>query len=525
MDPRITVALLSATMLAGCGFSDSTNYAGGDFLDAQGISVSPRANVSLGAAIKAVEYLPPEGYPARPGTGPFVIGRFGTDSIRAVFAFDLRDTSKALGGVGTLKVHPIKSVRLTVASSASYAVDSLWDPKLRVRFVWIDSSVNVLPALLLGVEPEVLTGVGVLQDTVMDLQDSAGIYSIPVGTDLANVVCKRFENHPGWLAVVLDPQSTASASQNKIFAIRTGDEKLPVVLQRDSGELGIGTYDKHPAYNSVQLRGAGKANELGIWNSGGGRVRFELDGDKIRQSLHRQVAVSDETEEYDNSFHLLQARAHLGFGSLNFSNNISAARTSLSSRTIESEDTIVFTAGAVQSLPLRMVSNTEAGLSGPLTVECAEIVASKVVQCAVKVNGVVPTSFPQKNFWLRSDVRDRAEFSMLANLRISIATDPSNPGKIQLIWTLIHTLQYPDSQNDSAGIRAQAYLKAGSSSIELEIRSALSQVIVQKKRKVVLELAPLGADALGLNLWSARLSPDVIDSVHILLRPRDGRNF
>ncbi|QQS04236.1 MAG: hypothetical protein IPK50_18370 [Fibrobacterota bacterium] len=535
MNPRILVALLSATMLAGCGFSDSSNYAGGAFLDAQGESVSPRAEASLDAATRSVEYLPPEGCPALPGFGLLVIGSVGKDSIRTVVGFDLRVAS-TWGGADSLRKRPFKALAFRVT-------DSSWKSKLRVRMVLTDTVAKPLPALFMGVEPSKLPDLQSLMDTVVTVAaDSIGDYSIAISPAVSERIVSSTVANRGWLTVLLDPVVGSGTSSPTLvrFHIR------PYLLRDSTPEMVVkeaGTLEDMPASRSIQMRPSDASSEvIGWWAGSGRRARLALNGEAIRASLHRQVPANDITEETDNSYHVLQARASLGMQSVAASSYVPNPRMLVTSRVIEREDSAQLVLGTALQLPSSVLTTEDAGTDGAVDLKCTELVAATLVNCSVRFGGVDQyiytrmaeanmnfLDYKQNHFWLRTDVADQAEFAVLNNLRVSIRTENTGHGAahIWVKWIRIHSWQSPDSQSDSAGVRAKSKLATGTDRIELELRSALSQVILQKKRKVVLDLMPVGGNSSGLDLWTAQpTSPNrLIDSVHVLLRPSDGRNF
>lgn len=215
----------------------------------------------------------------------------------------------------------------------------------------------------------------------------------------------------------------------------------------------------------------------------------------------------------------------------------------VTSRVIEREDSSLLELGSIVGLPSSILSTEEAGTEGSIAVKCTELVASTLVDCSVLIGGIAQFNYTrlatvnlnlvhyynQNHFWLRTDVSDQAEFAVLNNLRVSIRSVSSGQGssRVWVKWMRLHSAQSSDSQNDSSGVRTKATLSSGSDKIELEMRSALSQVVVQKGRKVVVDVIPGGGSASGLDLWSAQPSSpsQLIDSVHVLVRPRDGRNF
>ena len=516
-------------MLAGCGFSDSSNYAGGAFLDAQGHSVSGRAEASLGATTRSVEYLPPEGYPALPGMSPtLAIGTVGADSVRAVFGFDLRE-SAGWGDLAFLQRHPIRAITFSVG-------DTAWKPAVRLRLVRSDSA--TLPALFMGIEPSQLTQTRILWDTVVQLAaDSVGMYNIRIDSALSESIRVSLTQERGWLAVLLDPLA-ASGSYTKTM---TNIGAQPV-LDRDTLPITLGGWGGVLATRNVYNRAASSSSDaIGWWAGTGRRARFELDGDAIRASLHRQVPANDISPETDNSYHVLQARANLGIKSWAASANASK-RMLLTSKVIDREDSAHLVLGTPARMPSSVLSTEESGVDGDIEVKCTELVPSKLADCSVVIAGTAQfnytrlasvnlnfLAFNQDHFWLRTDVADQAEFEVLNNLRVSVRSENSDHGGSHLWvkWIRIYSKHASDSQNDSVGVRSKATLVDGANTIELEMRSALTQVIVQKKRKVVLDLVPVGGSAYGLDLWTAQMATGtkLIDSVHVLLRPRDGRNF
>ncbi|HNY30068.1 MAG TPA: hypothetical protein PKO15_04190 [Fibrobacteria bacterium] len=527
MNPRISVALLSASMLAGCGFSDSSNYAGGAFLDAQGETVSARSNATLAASTRSVEALSPEGYPSLPGMGILVAGTVGSDSIRTVLGFDLR-TPSAWGGPDGLRTNPLKSLDFTVS-------DATWAPRLRLRMVLAKGAGASLPAVFMGVEPSGLPGLRVVLDTVVNpTSDADGMHSIPLPASVSDSILATSASDRGWLAVILDPQVVSAAQPSLVRFLQQ-----PSIRIDSLPSLTVGTWLNQTATRSVQMRASGASSDvIGWWAGSGRRVRLELDGDAIRSSLHRQVPSDVSTPELDHSYHVLQARASLGFDKL--VSNPTSARMQVVARVVEREDSSSLTLEHTLGMPSSVLTESEAGSS--VGVRCTTLVADILADCSVltgsepQKNGVhlayVNNKFGdylQTHFWLRLDQPDHAEFPVLNNLRVAIRSEGSGHGgaKLRVKWTRLYATYNPDSQSDSLGWRSGATLGAGSNRVELEIRSALSQVIQQKARKVVLDIVPVGGNVYGLDLWTAHSSSPSqwIDSIRVLVRPRDGGNI
>jgi hypothetical protein len=539
--------LLSAALLAGC---DSMNQTGTDFLAANGITVSSRDSFSTVVPVQSAKVVPVEGVPAINGQEGLWLGGSMGDSVRAVVAFDLHYASAKdaalyaiLDSTRLARRFPLTRLAFDLGSGDT---DSVVQRKVRARFLFLDSGnvskaynqTKLLPALFMGVEPSAL-GLTVLRDTNVVFTPSVS-GGIPLGAVMRDSLAARLSDSTGtrtWLVVILD----GHPGWNQIHHL--SDPRLRT--DSTAGSFMPGQFRDNAAWRSSEQRSASASSRsLGWWVGGGRRLRVTLDGDSLRSILHRQVEASTQTDSFDNSFNILQARVRVPFSSFRHYEN------SADDRGVSIAGSVVLTNGpesranvsGSKDVPIALGSSylTQLGLTTNPFLRFVDSLPGLVEGSLYEENTLysIPTrmslgmgsssSYTTQNFWLRTDVADSVEFRISSLVRVSVARDAGSSSPVRVNWSYLKAAPTADAQTGVDSTRSESRLRTTNTSsegyqIRQEIRSAISLAAIQKKFHVDIDLIPAGGSLYQNDLWEAvPARPAILDSLRLIVRPRNG---
>jgi len=509
---RISAFLAFGFLLVGYGCSDAANRTGGNFLASQGFSIESRDTLSTLLPVTSVEVVPVEGIPAPPGSGGLWTGGFGADSIRAVVAFSLHAASTADGSLQSIRAvdslrtrYPVS--RLHFGLDTAGIADTTLAPRLRVRFVLLDSTSSAqrgaLMGLLMGREPSDL-GLTVARDVDSNFS-FATMGGVRLDSALRAQVADRLTDttRHSWLVAIIDGHPGEDVIQIAAPVMRTDST---------AGVYSPGTFQDRTAWRSTQMRGAGSPSvSTGWWVDGGRRLRMRVDGEVLRKVLHDRLGSGSVSDSFDNSFNVLSARIRAPF------QGFTKVPTSVDDRGLAFAGSIVLEeavrhthsakvqSGAV-TLPadLGLFYRTQLGLTVDPKVVCDDTTypGSGLVRCQYYQEGgvgVLPSRlslgygssslFTSSEFLLRSDVADSMEFRIASVVRVRLTS--SGGGSLRMDWSFLQT--------------------------------AISESVVQRKFQLDLDLVPGGGSTNMHDLWEAVPKlPQVADSLHLVVRPRGG---
>jgi hypothetical protein len=540
--------LLSAALLAGC---DSINQTGTDFLAANGITVSSRDSFSTMVPVQSVKVLPVEGVPAVNGQEGLWLGGSMGDSVRAVVAFDLHYASAKDAALYTIldstrlaKRFPLTRLAFDLGSGDT---DSVVQRKVHARFLFLDSGnvvtdknqTKYLPALFMGVEPSAL-GLTVFHDTSVVFTPSLS-GGIPLGAVLRDSLAARLSDSSGgvrtWLVVILD----GHPGWNQIHHL--SDPRLRT--DSTAGSLLPGQFQDNAAWRSSEQRSASASSRsLGWWVGGGRRLRVSIDGDSLRSILHQHVGASTQTDSFDNSFNILQARVRVPFSSFRYYENSSDDRGISTAGSVVLANGPESRAGTADSarIPIALGSDylTQLGLTTNPVLHFVGTFPGVVQGSIYEENTLysIPTrmslgmgsssSYTTQNFWLRTDVADSVEFRISSLVRVSVARDAGSSSPVRVNWSYLKATPVADAQTGVDSTRAESRLRTVNTSsqgyqVRQEIRSSISLAAIQKKFSVDIDLIPEGGSLAQHDLWeSVPAKSSIMDSLRLIVRPRNG---
>jgi len=538
--------LLFAALLVGC---DSTNQTGTDFLAANGITVSSRDTLSTTTPVQSVRVVPVEGVPAVNGQEGLWLGGSMGDSVRAVVAFNLHyasgkdaDLYAIRDSAKLLKKFPLTRLSFGLGSGDT---DSVVQRKVHVRFLLLDSAkakndsdrTKYLPALFMGVEPSAL-GLTVLHDTDMVFTPSVG-EGIRLGAALRDSLAARLADSSAiksWLVVILD----GHPGWNQIHHLSSP------CLRTDStaGTMSPGLFQDRSAWRSSQQRSASAfAKSLGWWVGGGRRLRVSVDGDALRTILHDSVAANTQTDSFDNSFNILQARVRVPFSNFRYYENSSADRgiTIAGSVVLANHTETPGWATKTNDVTLSLGSSylTQLGLTSNPFLRFDDTF-SGVVQGHIYVENSlysIPTrlslglgstsTYTTQNFWMRKDVADSVEFRLSSLVRILVAHSAGSD-QVRVSWSYLKASPTSDGQSGVDSTRPESRMRTSNTSsdgyqVRQEIRTSISLAAIQKKFSVDIDLIPGGGSVSQQDVWeSVPAKSAIMDSLRLIVRPRNG---
>jgi hypothetical protein len=542
-------ALLLAALLAGCGFTDATNQTGSTFLANQGISISARDSFRTTVPVLGVQVVPVEGIPSPNGLEALWLGGTLNDSIRAVVAFDLTNTSapdagfKAIQAVDSL-ASKYKLTRLSFGIGSGGDTDTSTPRQIHVRFLLVDSTPQTtwtLPALFMGVEPSAL-GLTPIVDRDSTFVPSVNL-GIPFGPALRDSVAARLKAaKPTWLVAILD----GHPGWQSVFSV--GDPRLRTDSVSGSAEGSFlpGEFQARTAWRSTEMRSSNAWNRsLGWWVGGGNRLRVTLDGNALRTLLHQRLGKGIVSDSFDNSFNVLQARVRVPFSGFHWVQGASADNRSMGIDGAVVLDTGSSALATVSAMPISIKAYlTELGLtvvpylqfddSFPSILQGRFYLENNLSDVPTRLSlGMGSTSsYTSTNFWLRKDVPDSMEFRISSQVRVRVSHYP-NDANVHIHWSLLQGSPIADPQigiGDTARpetrVSDTALANTTSPVVHQEARTSFSLAVIQEKFHVDLDLVPAGGTIGMQDLWEAAPSAtNIVDSLGLIVRPRDGSEF
>jgi len=540
-------ALLLAALLAGCGFTDATNRTGTDFLSAQGISISSRDSFRTTVPVLGVQVVPVEGIPTPNGLEALWLGGTIGDSIRAVVAFDLTNTSapdagfKAIQAVDSL-ASKFKLTRLSFGVGSGGDTDTSTPRQVHVRFILMDSTPQNtwnLPALFMGVEPSTL-GLTPIVDRDSTFVPSVNM-GIPFGPALRDSVAARLKAaKPTWLVAIVD----GHPGWQSVFSV--GDPRLRTDSVSGTGEGTFlpGEFQARTAWRSTEMRSSNAWNRsLGWWVGGGNRLRVTLDGNALRTLLHQRLGKGIVSDSFDNSFNVLQARVRVPFSGFHWVQGASADNRSMGIDGAVVLDTGSSALATVSAMPISIKAYlTELGLtvvpylqfddSFPSILQGRFYLENNLSDVPTRLSlGMGSTSsYTSTNFWLRKDIADSLEFRISSQVRVRVSHYPSDSLNVHIHWSLLGNSPIADPQigiGDTARpetrVSDTALVNTSSPIVHQEARTSFSLAVMEEKFNVDVDLVPAGGTIGMQDLWEAQPSAtDIMDSLGMVVRPRDG---
>lgn len=498
-------ALIASTLLAGCVFTDDANQTGGDFLQAHGAAVRSADSGVFDLPVVSVEAVPLEGVPSMHGTGPILLGSMGSDSTRLVVGFDLQDTTRRnailLRGKDSLKYLRLLAYEATQGLT------------VRARFFHLNTAadINALPALFAGLDSSDLAkdavSIPAKADTEYVLPALATGESTYLGmpAEVVERLASSLKDKTGWFVAILDTRTSGSDAKARFAGVTLVDRDTASTSAVDTAAtLSLGEYEDYAAWRSIGLRAKGASSRVvGLWPSGGSRLRFGFDPEYLRSQMRSAFGVRPDTfGGFDHTFNILQARAKAQFAS------VKTEGTDPHGFVIAS--TVIIDSSSNKFTPPQSAKNKDYALDVKLDsrtlVECALTTTPSInfnwmpggfwVEVKVEnVSATLPTRYSLATgsysaqtvtkFFL--PLNERVEFRIATFVRLRIWADR---GTAYAKWWTIGRLPVSDAQyRDEDSTRREAMFWDGQLTTEQEVRTPLTQLL-NHWRTVEWEMAP-----------------------------------
>lgn len=501
-------ALIASTLLAGCVFTDDANQTGGDFLQEHGAAVRSADSGVFDLPVVSVEAVPLEGVPSMHGTGPILLGSMGSDSTRLVVGFDLQDTTRRdailLRGKDSLKY-----LRL-VAYEATQGLT------VRARFFHLKTAadINALPALFAGLDSSDLAKLGsysvripASSDTEFNLPALAAGESTYLGLPgpVVERLASALKDKTGWFVAILDTRTNGSDAKARFAGVTLVDRDTASTSVVDTAAtLSLGVYEDYTGWRSIGLRPKGASSRVvGLWPSGGSRLRFGFDPEYLRSQMRSAFGVRPDTAGgFDHTFNILQARAKAQFASVKAEGTDPHGFVIASTVLIDSgivshaSDDSGMGGDKAYTIALDKQTLTECGLTTEPSVNLTWMPGGHWVEVKIEnVSSSLPTRYSlargsyseqtHSKFFL--PVNQPAEFRIATFVRVRVWTD-GRKGFVK--WWTIARLPVSDAQyRDEDSTRREAMFWNGQLTTEQEVRTPLTQLL-NHWRTVEWEIAP-----------------------------------